>query len=96
MNNQTPTKTELIKELNDKYFNLVWLARKHPEDFKNQLVHEQYQRIEEQYPQEVDDLLNANTDWHHGFNSGMLACLRLIGTGRMTMQKIVEFPELDT
>jgi len=92
----TPTKNELWRQYHEKYFDLVWLARKHPEDLNNPLVREQYDRIEEQYTQEVDDLLNANSDWNHGFNSGMLACLRLLSPGRMTKQKIEEFPELDT
>ena len=94
--NQTPTKTQLINDLQEKYFDLVSLTRKHDEDFKHPAVNAMFDRLMQECPEEIDNLSGDESKWHHGFNSGMLACLRLIGTGRMTMQKIVEFPELDT
>ena len=71
----------------EKYQDLVWYARSprkgssHWKDtpqeicdgaFKNQA------RIEAAYPEEVAKLQGQNTDWFHGFNSGMLAATRLV------------------
>ena len=70
----------------EKYQDLVWYARSPrrgstywddtPKEirkgaFKNQ------KRVEKTYPEEVAQLLGQNTDFHHGFNSGMLAATRL-------------------
>jgi hypothetical protein len=93
------TKTHL-ESLEDKYFDLVWLARKDTDELLN---NEQYEilntikNIEEKYPTEVDELTNDNTTWHHGFNSGMLAAIRLFD-GLMSEDEdaLDDFPNLDT
>lgn len=69
-----------------KYQELVWYARSPRRDssywddtpkeirksaFKNQKL------VEKSYPEEVAKLLGPDTDWHHGFNSGMLAATRM-------------------
>lgn len=71
----------IVAELMEKYFDLVWLARSNPEQL---LKEERYEilktikDIEAKYPQEVKDLYECDCNWQHGFNSGMLACLRFL------------------
>ena len=66
-----------------------------PEDILQGLL-EQAQRIERMYPDEVAKLNDRNADnWDHGFNSGMLAALRLIpNSTRISNQAQSEFPML--
>ena len=93
-------KHEIITAVAEKeifYHDLVSYARKTEEQYNTYpLVKELIDRLETEFPTETEKLKGEEGDWTHGFNSGMLACLRLLGTGKMTMQKIVEFPELDT
>jgi hypothetical protein len=85
---------EAISKKQDKYFDLVWYARRnwaeltHPDrgygrrhiDIRIRAT-EQMLRIEMTYPQEIAKLTNTdNGDFEHGFNSGMLACLRYVTT----------------
>ena len=94
---QTPTKRQLINDLTNRYFDLVSIARKSNEDFeKYPPLREFFDRMMQECPHEIELLKGKGGDWQHGFNSGMLACLRLLGTGKMTMNKIEEFPDLDT
>lgn len=68
-----------IGEIIDKYFDLVWYARKDDEDREEiPAVDKHMTRIEELYPEEIHDLVMHNTDWSHGFNSGALAISRLL------------------
>jgi hypothetical protein len=88
-NQQTPE--ELIREWEEKYFSLVWYARSAPAGdpswsttptgIRTKALNEQA-RVEEMYPDEVDALKSESGDWTHGFNSGMLACLRLVMTAQ--------------
>jgi hypothetical protein len=67
---------EKIDELVGKYFELVWLARKDPEEFAGK---DFYEKVAQKYPKELLKLQDPNNgDWQHGFNSGMLACARLL------------------
>ena len=66
-----------LSELREKYFDLVWYARKFPEDRKIKGVIENMTRIEKEYPEEIARFSNT-PDWTHGFNSGALAILRLM------------------
>jgi hypothetical protein len=85
------------KELMDKYRDLVWLARKKSEDFENPIIKLQIDKVCNKYPEESQQLLEGeNTDWEHGFNSGMLACLRLVSCARIYPENMEEFPFLDT
>lgn len=72
---------EAVEDLMGKYFDLVWLARK---DMQELMEEEKYEilamikEIEQKYPEEVKALDGDDTNWHHGFNSGMLACCRYL------------------
>ncbi len=96
------TKKEIIKiisELDQKYNDLVWFARSSPDNYHIKGVKENNDRILKQYPSETDALINgSNTDWEHGFNSGMLAGMRyLLDTIEMDKETADEFfPNLDT
>ena len=75
---QTETQTKIIQsridELREKYFHLVWLARSDGDDPR---IVKERERVCSLYPQEIMDL-DRHPDWSHGFNSGMLAALRLL------------------
>jgi hypothetical protein len=66
-----------LKALEQKYFDLVWFARSRPENANIPGVKANKDRITAAYPKEVAELQGA-TSWPHGFNSGMLACTRLL------------------
>jgi hypothetical protein len=87
-----------VKEMEQKYFDLVWLARKRPED--RPAAGEAVDRVCGLYPDEVDRLRGEHGDWEHGFNSGCLAAFRyvfgLFGTDADAAQAKEEFPFLDT
>lgn len=68
-----------LRQIKDKYFDLVWLARKHPEDLNIPGVKKAYDEVCAKYPGELEKLQDMDSgDWAHGFNSGMLACSRLL------------------
>ena len=92
----------MIKNSCEKYFDLVWYARK---DEQKLIEEERYdilatlKKVEAKYPKETQELNDPElSDWSHGFNSGMLAASRLY----LTMieddceQAIEEFPFLDS
>lgn len=92
----------MIDHCNNKYFELVWYARKNQREL---LDKEQYEtldavrKIEAKYPKETFDIKNPDDDnWAHGFNSGMLAASRyyltIIDDG--IEQADSEFPMLDS
>ena len=89
---------DTILQLEEKYFDLVWYARKSPEHFDIPKVKENMDRIDNLYPTEVEGLYGEHSDWNHGFNSGMLAGLRyviaLYESGKERADD--EFPFLDT
>jgi hypothetical protein len=73
--NQIKKTNEKLDELEYKYFNLVWYARREPEEAAKYFPKELY----EKFKKELEELADPESgDWHHGFNSGMLACSRLI------------------
>lgn len=90
--NKTYSLEELLDALLDKSFDLVWLARKpHPDDAEGMAefydtgcclktrIH--MAEIAQHYPEEVEALKSPiEGDWHHGFNSGMLATVRFLST----------------
>ena len=94
-------KKELIENVivkQNKYADLLWYARTSPENYNIKGVKENMDRIENLYPNEVTELQNENSDWQHGFNSGMVAALRYV----LTMDDLGkeqaddEFPMLDS
>ncbi len=78
-------------DLEEKYFNLVWFARSIDPAMQNER-----DKVVEKYPVECARICGENGDWEHGFNSGMLACLRLVSHARVYHSKLDEFPLLDT
>ena len=95
-------KSEINKE---KYFDLVWYARKDKsrdgEYWKNttkdikEKAFKQIIRIEKQYKDETINLNSELGDFYPGFNSGMLACIRYIAEEDRELAED-EFPFLDT
>jgi hypothetical protein len=84
-------------ELTNKYYELVWLARRTPEDFENPLIKNLIDDTCSKFPEESVELLEGeNSQWTHGFNSGMLACLRLLSCARIYPHNLDEFPNLDS
>lgn len=66
-----------LGELEAKYGQLVWYARTswNPD---NDVIAKRKAEIKLCFPKEVEDLEGSQGDWHHGFNSGMLASVRLL------------------
>ncbi len=92
-------KIRILHEKHEKYLDLVWLARKQPEDRKDKIINAVIKRVEYSYPKEVADLSSVEEgDWHHGFNSGMLAALRYVETLDSCgfVQAEMDFPMLDS
>ena len=101
--------TSLIQLMEGKYTDLVWYDRKGPsddeaywagvsEDIRTHALN-QCSRVEELMPDEVDALKSPETgDWSHGFNSGVLAALRLLLTAEEegADEALDCFPQLDT
>jgi hypothetical protein len=90
---------ELLTNMEEKYFKLVWFARKSPEMIAEyEETKQSVEIIELMYPQEVKDLRENDDNWDHGFNSGCLAAFRFVIEsyyGDMG-QAMEEFPFLDT
>ena len=72
-----PSLHEKLHEITDKYFDLVWYARKYPEDRQIPGVDEAMKEVERKYPKDIQQYM-TEPDWTHGFNSGMLASARLL------------------
>lgn len=93
------TINEKLIELQEKYFQLVWLSRKRPEDYSKTEIAKLMHQVRQDYPKETMHLSSPiDGDWHNGFNSGMLACIRLIQAmkhGSIASAQ-AEFPDLDT
>lgn len=95
--------TKRMAELEQKYFDLVWIARRSPEeacqdDYPGLNA---YCRINREHKKDVAELTGEHADWQHGFNSGCLAAFRL-ALGLLSddpedrEMAIQEFPFLDT
>lgn len=88
---------KILTALEKKYFDLVWLARKRPEDA---IAADAVARVRLEYPDEVERLGGEHGDWEHGFNSGCLAAFRLaiglLGNNEEAEFAVQEFPFLDT
>ena len=88
-----------VQEFENQYFDLVWYARQDKTDL-NHPGRKPIERIRIEYQDQVAALCGVSSDWHHGFNSGCLAAVRLIlgllGTVEEAEQAEEEFPFLDT
>jgi len=98
-----------LQPLHEKFFNLVWYARKPPledaqfwealtPDIRKAAMVNVFD-VESKWPEDCAKLADPESgDWEHGFNSGMLAGLRyvftLIEAGQA--QADDEFPFLDS
>jgi len=68
-----------LKELNEKYNDLVWMARSSPElHAKRPDIKKIFNDTSAKYPGELEKLQKDQTNWQHGFNSGILAIVRLL------------------
>lgn len=72
-------------QLMEKYFELVWFARSDPEKARANGEKELFQTITKKlgdiankYPKDIQELSGDNSNWTHGFNSGILAYARFI------------------
>ena len=95
---------DILAEYEDKYFDLVWYARKQPKENKEywDKVREDIRegafkcmkKVEAKYPKEVKALSEetriSSPDWEHGFNSGCLAAFRFAVT---SLSKSEEYEE---
>ena len=86
-----------LKELQDKYFDLVWFARHRPTETVGA---EAAKLIQKRWAGECDNLLADTSNWQHGFNSGCLAAFRLalglMGNATDVQMAEDDFPFLDT
>jgi len=91
-----------LKELHQKYWDLVWYARSDPDycpdDKVRAAVLTHQTHIEGMYQKETKGLASENGAWVHGFNSGMLAALNLVFCSVESGLDVAleEFPMLDT
>ncbi len=69
-----------LSDLENKYESLVWYARKTDKQINSiPEVKQHVLEIQNLYPNECMELnVQELSDWSHGFNSGMLACVRYI------------------
>lgn len=89
---------EKVIEKESKYFDLVWFVRGNEDTRKDiPLAMEAHNRIMNEFPKEVERLLEDEENWEHGFNSGCLATLRyILSLTEDIEQAEEEFPFLDT
>ena len=103
--------SELMTSMANKYFDLVWYARKGdyddleywagvPQDIRKQ-AYKKMMDTEKAYPAETSEISDTDpnhSNCAHAFNSGMLAALRYVATlEREGAEKAAEeFPDLDT
>ena len=104
MKNSRKEILDILAEYEDKYFDLVWYARKQPVENKEywdkvrkdirEGAFECMKKVEAKYPKEVKALSEetriSSPDWEHGFNSGCLAAFRFAVT---TLQKSEEYED---
>lgn len=72
---------EISSRFHHKYFSLVWYARSDREKLMREEIYEGLKRmkeVEDEFPEDVKELIECDSNWQHGFNSGMLACIRFL------------------
>ena len=73
-----------IDQIMEKYFDLVWMARRDEALMKARPdIRKTFNKLVAKYPGELQKLQSEEGDWTHGFNSGMLACSRLLAAYAM-------------
>ena len=96
-----------IQDKLHKHMLLMWYARSAPEgdpswrNFRPDIVRgalEGQANVERDYPVEVAELQDDDTNWHHGFNSGVVAAIRYMWDLMENGEEYADenFPCLDT
>lgn len=83
-------------QLESKYCDLVVFARMDDITVKEHNLSSVIDQFKFRYPKDTHDLETDNSNWQHGFNSGVLATLRLMKGGQIDYREWSEFPRLDT
>jgi hypothetical protein len=89
---------QMVTEMESKYYDLVWLARRTKGDiYMNEDIKQKISDIVETHSEALD-LIEDETNWTHGFNSGCLAAFRMIMSSMEVgiEEAKEEFPFLDT
>jgi hypothetical protein len=68
----------IIEEKYNKYNELLWYARKGPEDLLVSNIAKKMKEVEWNSPEEVSELQGENSDWQHGFHSGCCAAFSYV------------------
>jgi hypothetical protein len=84
----------IIKEKCDYSFDLVWYARRRPEDFELAIVRQNVAEVERKYPDHVRSYEN-NPNWTHGWNSAHLALSRLLLAIMSADEEVCKMNEVD-
>lgn len=102
---------ELIESQEEKYTSLLWYARKPSADSiadvwtylsmnTIEAIIKEKEIIENSFPEETSALNSAESgDWQHGFNSGMVAALRVVLVAldpENQEDPMEDFPNLDS
>jgi hypothetical protein len=96
------TQKELFEKIDNKlnvYEDLLWIARVKPENYHSiPECKKNFDRISEQHPEAVNQLFNDESNWTHGFNSGLVAALRYVLEMKHYGIEFAEenFPNLDS
>ena len=92
------TARDKIKEIQEKYFDLVWMARKDDDLLEERPdIRKIFDEVSSKYPGELEKLASETGDWTHGFNSGMLACARVLSPYTLPYgyRKVIEYEDSD-
>ena len=80
--------TPTLKALEHKYLDLTFYYGHRDWDHAIHVV------TESKHPRECEALRGPHAVWHDGFNSGMLAALRLLHSRRSAQASADEFPDV--
>ncbi len=81
------------------YTDMLWFARTNETTLSTiELARKNYDRIESQFPELVDKLRNDDSNFEHGFNSGVVAAIRyMLDLKETDLENARQnFPDLDS
>jgi hypothetical protein len=86
---------DFLEPFLEKYEKLVWYTRSKSDSEK---IADLRKELELFFPQETKNLKQPGGDWEHGFNSGVLASVRLVYDFLERGEDLAreDFPSLDT
>ena len=102
---------DTMVDFEQKYYDLVWYARKPPGKFKELQKHWPdkpkevietislfKEDVERKYAEECKELSGPSGDWQHGFHSGALATIRMVleALDPEVEDPMADFPQLDS